>query len=78
MLRACLRLRCDKCKQPLGFLYAGKDISLTIKCHRCGFITNFVLATVELSEFRVVEGQRGSRGEANAALRTHPARMAGN
>jgi phage FluMu protein Com len=77
MLKSCYRLRCDKCKQPLAFLYAGKNIHLTIKCHRCGFVTDFALATVELSEFRVVEGPRG-RSEEDAALRTHPARMAGN
>jgi uncharacterized Zn finger protein len=77
MLRACYRLRCDKCKQPLGFLYAGKDIELTIKCHRCGFVTHFVLATVELSDFRVVEGQQ-DKGLAHAHVRAYPARMAGN
>jgi hypothetical protein len=32
---------------------------------------------VELSEFRVVEGQR-DKGTVHGSLRTHPARLAGN
>ena len=69
---------CRQCRRTLARLYAGKELSITIRCPKCKMINVIVLGTVVPEVARAEPLKREADGSALPAPRVHQVRLAAN